>query len=211
MRCIVGVLFVFVIFSLGPAAAQSPLYRRPGPAQEQCPQGRQIRAQKAYPATMTDCEVLDADTAAENQKLQRKPSMGPVTQQPAKLPAPKPATAAATPPAPTTALPSSAIPPPANPQPPAGVLPITAQAPVPRAVPAEPLRSDYEGRMIGNWMTSAKEDRFGDGGTFVAATGDDGIVLAVRCLQKSLSIGIIEVGDDPKPVEKGDLFCSSSV
>ena len=60
--------------------------------------------------------------------------------------------------------------------------------------------------MIGNWITSAKEDRFGDGGAFVAATGDGGIVLAVRCLQKNLSIGIIEAGNDPKPIEKGDLF-----
>jgi hypothetical protein len=28
----------------------------------------------------------------------------------------------------------------------------------------------------------------------------------VRCLQKTLSIGIMEAGSDPKPVEKGDLF-----
>ena len=25
---------------------------------------------------------------------------------------------------------------------------------------------DYEARMVGNWLTSAKEDRFGDGGAF---------------------------------------------
>jgi hypothetical protein len=37
------------------------------PAPEECPQGRQIRAQKVYPATMTDCEVLDRDTQQLNE------------------------------------------------------------------------------------------------------------------------------------------------
>jgi hypothetical protein len=69
---IAGVFFVFLIFSLAPGAAQSPQYRRLAPPQEECPQGRQIRTQKGYPSTMTDCEVLDADTAAENQKLPRR-------------------------------------------------------------------------------------------------------------------------------------------
>jgi hypothetical protein len=39
---------------------------------EDCPQGRQIRAQKAYPSTITDCEVLDADTAARNNQIRRR-------------------------------------------------------------------------------------------------------------------------------------------
>jgi hypothetical protein len=39
--------------------------------QESCPQGREIRARKHYSSTMTDCEVLDADTMAENQNTQR--------------------------------------------------------------------------------------------------------------------------------------------
>jgi hypothetical protein len=74
MRCIAGVLFVFLIFSLAPVAAQSPQYRRggPPPTLEECPQGRQIRAQKAYPSMMTDCEVLDADTAAQNNQLRQR-------------------------------------------------------------------------------------------------------------------------------------------
>ncbi|MDP9147917.1 MAG: hypothetical protein M3N22_09670 [Acidobacteriota bacterium] len=56
-------------------------------------------------------------------------------------------------------------------------------------------------------MTSAKEDRFGDGGTFAAVTGDGtGYAFAVRCLQKNLSIGVIETGSDPKPMEKGDFY-----
>jgi hypothetical protein len=43
--------------------------------------------------------------------------------------------------------------------------------------------------------------QFGDGGAFVAMTGDGAVALAVRCLQKDLSIGVIELGDDPKPME----------
>jgi hypothetical protein len=84
MRRISGVLFVFLIFSLAPVAAQSPQYRHggPPPAQDECPQGREIRAKKFYPTTMTDCQVLDADTAAENQRLYRDRTGNPVSQQP---------------------------------------------------------------------------------------------------------------------------------
>jgi hypothetical protein len=46
---------------------------RPPLTQEECPQGRQIRAQKAYPSNMTDCQVLDADTAGLNQ-ARRQPA-----------------------------------------------------------------------------------------------------------------------------------------
>jgi hypothetical protein len=96
MRCVAGVLFVFLIFSLAPVAAQSPQYRHggpPPPAQEECPQGRQIRAQRAYPSTMTDCEVLDADTAAENQKLNNRraaPVVQPAAKQVTAAPQPAP-------------------------------------------------------------------------------------------------------------------------
>ena len=44
------------------------------PLGEDCPQGRQIRVQKSYPPSMSDCDVLDADTARENQRIQRRPS-----------------------------------------------------------------------------------------------------------------------------------------
>lgn len=67
-------------------------------------------------------------------------------------------------------------------------------------------RADYEGRRVGNWLTSANEDRFGDGGAFVAATPDGSTALAVRCLQKKLSIGLIDMGSDPKPFSEADLF-----
>jgi hypothetical protein len=66
MRIAAGMLAVVVAAS--PSFAQDRRYA-PYPRQEECPQGRQIRAQKAYPSTMSDCQVLDADTAAENQKL----------------------------------------------------------------------------------------------------------------------------------------------
>ena len=70
MRRIAGVLFIFLIFSLAPVAAQYPQYRHggPPPAPEECPQGQEIRAKKFYPTTMTDCQVLDEDTRIENQK-----------------------------------------------------------------------------------------------------------------------------------------------
>jgi hypothetical protein len=183
MRCITGVFFVFLIFSLAPAAAQSPQYRRPMPAREECPQGRQIREQQGfYPSTMTDCQLLDADTAVENQKLKRKllPKSGEPVPAPAALAIPVAAPQAATIPGRSTEN-----------------FPVAAAA---------PLRADYEQRVVGNWITSAKEDRFGDGGTFVAITGEGDVGLAVRCLQKNLSIGVLEIGDDPKPIEKGDLF-----
>jgi Superinfection immunity protein len=85
MRWFVGALILFSIVSLVPVEGQSPQYRRPAPAPEECPQGRQIRAQRPYPATMTDCEVLDADTSTENQKLQR-PQGPPATRQLPKAP-----------------------------------------------------------------------------------------------------------------------------
>lgn len=76
------IVFALAIFIVTIASAQGQYYqqRRAYPVAEECPQGRQIRAQKPYPSTMTDCEVLDADTAAENQKLRRKPSPPPSAQ-----------------------------------------------------------------------------------------------------------------------------------
>jgi hypothetical protein len=173
--------------------------RAPYPAREECPQGRQIRAQKAYPSTMTDCQVLDADTAAENQKLKltRRPAPVVARQPPKPTTAAMPATRAATATAPAAPLPQQAAAPPV-PSPP---------KPAERAVAApEPQHGDYEARTVGNWMTSAKEDRFGDGGTFIAVVADGQVVLGVRCIQKHLSIGVGEFGFDQKPVAKGDLF-----
>jgi hypothetical protein len=198
---VAGALFVFSIFSLASATAQSPQYRHPAPAQEECPQGRQIRTQKAYPSTMTDCEVLDADTAAENQKLQRKPAPA-VARQPPK--APVAAAPAIIPAAPAAPVAVTAAPPP--PQAAATPLPPPATHVERPAATPEPQRTDYEDRLIGNWLVSAKQDRFGDGGTFIAITGDGAVALVIRCLQKDLSIGVIEVGGDPKPMGKGDFY-----
>jgi hypothetical protein len=57
-----AVIIVMVVG--GPAVAAGALG-------EDCPQGRQIRAQKSFPSSMSDCDVLDADTAIENQRLRR--------------------------------------------------------------------------------------------------------------------------------------------
>lgn len=133
---------------------------------------------------MTDCQVLDADTAVENQKLQKKRAS----------PA-KPAVAAA--PAPVA---------------PPTQQPVAASSPVSPPVAAKPQpaqarpRADYELQPAGNWLVTATHDRFGDGGTFIAMTGDGSIGLAVRCLQKTLSIGLVDIGGDPKPLQKDALF-----
>jgi hypothetical protein len=195
MRRVAGMIFIFLCFSLGPIAAQSPQYRRAMPAQEECPQGRQIREQQGfYPSTMTDCQVLDADTAVENQKLKRKRGA------PMASPLPKPRGPEPGPPPAARAIPAAA--PVAQPQTGEPAL----GPPAERPLVAESQHADYDGRIIGNWMVSAKQDRFGDGGAFVAMTGDGAVALAVRCLQKDLSIGVIELGDDPKPMEKGDVY-----
>jgi hypothetical protein len=85
MRWIALLLLAFLFFSLAPAEAQYSQYRHPTVVQEECPQGRQIRAQKPYPASMTDCQVLDADTAAQNSQFRQRaaasaPSSPPATQ-----------------------------------------------------------------------------------------------------------------------------------
>jgi hypothetical protein len=78
MRAI-GTLVAAIVMAGSPSFAQS-VRRAPFP-QEECPQGRQLRAQRAFPSTMTDCEVLDADTAAKNQRL-RHGTTNPADQQP---------------------------------------------------------------------------------------------------------------------------------
>lgn len=61
--------------------------------------------------------------------------------------------------------------------------------------------------MVGHWMVSAIEEWFGEGGAFVAATDEGGsYVLAVRCIQWNLSIGIIDAQSDPKPLKERDIL-----
>lgn len=71
---------------------------------------------------------------------------------------------------------------------------------------ATAAQADYGSKPVGNWIVSAKEDRFGDGGMFTAATGDGTYILIIRCLQKKLSIAVMEAGPDPKPLTEGALF-----
>lgn len=155
-------------------------------AQEECPQGREIRAKKSYPAAMTDCQVLDADTAKLRQPKVVAPKPPKAASPVVAAPTPAPAAPLATIPAPFPAA--------------------TPAAPATPAIRTPPVRTDYERRIVGNWLTSAKEDRFGDGGTFTAATADGRVGLVVRCIQKELSIGMIDMGADQKPLKKGDVF-----
>jgi hypothetical protein len=71
MRTASGILVAAIVMAASPALAE-----------DECPQGRQIRAMHPYPSTMTDCQVLDADTASENQRLRRGPAGNPTAQQP---------------------------------------------------------------------------------------------------------------------------------
>lgn len=71
---------------------------------------------------------------------------------------------------------------------------------------ALPAKADYEGRRIGNWIVSAEEDRFGEGGAFIAMTTDGSYALAVRCLRKKLSIAVLDGSSDPKPLSEGAAF-----
>jgi hypothetical protein len=154
--------------------------------EDECPQGREIRATGKFPAMMTDCQVLDADTASRNRKLRQQAQPKPT--QPAPVAAPKP------PPAPLE-----------TPRTETAIKPAAPQQQPARAE-AAPGPTDYEDRMIGRWMVSAKRDRFGDGGSFVAVAFDQGIALAVRCIQKKLTIAMIEAGPDQKPLQTGEAF-----
>jgi hypothetical protein len=68
LRIITSFLAAAILMANGSSALTA------GPLGEDCPQGRQIRTQKSYPSSMSDCEVLDADTAIENRKLPRTPT-----------------------------------------------------------------------------------------------------------------------------------------
>jgi hypothetical protein len=82
--------------------------------------------------------------------------------------------------------------------------------PVQPVAPAKSDPVDYSGRFVGNWLVSAKFDRFGDGGSFSAFTIDGDIGFGVRCLQHNLSLAVMVAGSDPKPLEKGMSTRSSS-
>lgn len=65
-----------------------------------------------------------------------------------------------------------------------------------------------ERQIVGSWIVSNNEDRFGKGGTFVAAVLDQngGTALAVRCIEKDLSIAVIDSSQDPKPLKVGTAY-----
>jgi hypothetical protein len=55
---------------------------------------------------------------------------------------------------------------------------------------------------------SNNEDRFGNGGTFVAAAPDEtaGTALTIRCIEKELSIAVLDNASDPKPLKVGTAY-----
>jgi hypothetical protein len=64
-----------------------------------------------------------------------------------------------------------------------------------------------DAKVVGDWIVSEKEDRFGDGGTFVAVTGDgSGNVFAVRCIEKELTLGIGQINSATRKYKIGDKF-----
>ncbi|AVT76597.1 hypothetical protein RPPS3_25340 [Rhodopseudomonas palustris] len=67
-------------------------------------------------------------------------------------------------------------------------------------------QADYSGRQIGSWVTKAREDRFGDGGSYIALTTSGGAALGVRCIGKTLSLAMMELGDYARPINEGDRF-----
>jgi hypothetical protein len=56
-------------------------------------------------------------------------------------------------------------------------------------------RADYDKRIIGNWVTSGSEDRFGDGGRYTAVAISDDYAFGVRCLDKAFSFAVLPIGD----------------
>lgn len=68
-------------------------------------------------------------------------------------------------------------------------------------------RAEDSKRIVGTWVVSEKEDRFGEGGSYIAMTPDGaGNVLGVRCIERVLSIGIADGSDDPKPLVTGSRY-----
>lgn len=60
-------------------------------------------------------------------------------------------------------------------------------------------------QIVGSWIVSNDDDRFGKGGTFVAAVPDEtaGTALTIRCIEKELSIAVLDSTSDPKPLKVG--------
>jgi len=60
-------------------------------------------------------------------------------------------------------------------------------------------------KLVGNWVVSEKEDRFEDGGTFFAMTFDGaGNFFAVRCIEKTLTLGIGQEDSATRRYKVGD-------
>ena len=59
---------------------------------------------------------------------------------------------------------------------------------------------------VGNWVVQHAPDRFGDGGTDIAITGDGTMAFAIRCIRREWSLALMDVSADPKPLQVSDTF-----
>jgi hypothetical protein len=73
-------------------------------------------------------------------------------------------------------------------------------------VAVQDARAEYGVRVLGNWTTSSSAGGFGDGDNFLAATSVLDTALAVRCLQRQLTVVVMRVGGDPSPFIVGKWY-----
>jgi hypothetical protein len=69
-------------------------------------------------------------------------------------------------------------------------------------------RAEDGRQIVGSWVVTDSDDRFGKGGTFTAAAFDEGMstALVIRCIEKDLSIAILDAANDPRPLDVGTTF-----
>jgi hypothetical protein len=68
-------------------------------------------------------------------------------------------------------------------------------------------RAHADERMVGDWLVQSQEDKFGDGGTYIAVVPSQaGLGFAVRCIRKQWSLAFVDLSSDPKPLTVGDTF-----
>lgn len=81
------------------------------------------------------------------------------------------------------------------------VLMVLAAVGLPATLHAKP-------QVMGRWLVSADEDRFGNGGRYFAATPNDAetMAFAIRCLEKNRSIAFNNIAARRDPMKAGDKF-----
>ena len=51
-------------------------------------------------------------------------------------------------------------------------------------------QAETKHKMVGNWLVSSQDDAFDKGGTYSMITGNEGVMFAIRCLQKTPTFAI---------------------